>query len=129
MVSLSCCLAQDVKTEDAYAVVAEETMFDDAFKVPQAPKPYKIAMFAWESLHSIAVGGVAPHLTNLAAGLERRGHEVHVYVRTGGFDEKYELIHGVHIHRISFDLCSDFVQEINNMVSWSSLLPQSFEHL
>jgi glycogen synthase len=36
----------------------------------------RIAMFAWESLHSVAVGGVAVHVTELAAALQRRGHEV-----------------------------------------------------
>ena len=35
-----------------------------------------IALCAWESLHTIAVGGVAPHVTELAAGLARRGNEV-----------------------------------------------------
>ena len=45
--------------------------------------PLRIAMLTWESLHTIAVGGVAPHVTELAAALERRGHEVHVYSRTG----------------------------------------------
>lgn len=31
----------------------------------------RCALFAWESLHSVAEGGVAPHVTELAAGLER----------------------------------------------------------
>jgi hypothetical protein len=35
----------------------------------------KIAFLAWESLHSIPVGGVAAHVTELAAALERKGHE------------------------------------------------------
>src|SRR4026209_1138437 len=38
-----------------------------------------IAMFSWETLHSHAVGGVAAHVTELAAALQRRGHEVHVF--------------------------------------------------
>ena len=29
----------------------------------------RIAMLSWESLHSIAVGGVAAHVTELAAAL------------------------------------------------------------
>jgi len=103
------------ETEDAYKVRANEADFDNEFRVAQAPRKYKIAMFAWESLHSIAVGGVAPHLTNLAAGLERRGHEVHVYVRTAAGQRHYEQIDGVHIHRVSFKLDSDFVNEIYNM--------------
>lgn len=81
----------------------------------KAKKTYRIAIFAWESLHSIAVGGVATHLTELSAGLERRGHEVHAFVRTGADQPKYEVIHGVHLHRISFELSSDLVQEVTNM--------------
>lgn len=96
---------------DALEVEAEK----DDKKKGKAHKIYKIAMFAWESLHSIAVGGVAPHLTELAAGLERRGHEVHVFVRTGAGQKSYERIDGVHIHRISFELSADFVQEVTNM--------------
>jgi hypothetical protein len=38
----------------------------------------KIAMFSWETLHSRAVGGIAARVTELAAALERRGHEVHL---------------------------------------------------
>ncbi|KAI0563906.1 D-inositol-3-phosphate glycosyltransferase [Gracilaria domingensis] len=81
----------------------------------RAQRRFKIALFAWESLHSIAVGGVAPHLTELAAGLERRGHELHAFVRTGAGQPSYERIDGVHVHRISFELSSDFVQEVSNM--------------
>jgi glycogen synthase len=43
----------------------------------------RIAFFAWESLHSIVVGGVAVHVSELAAGLQRHGHEVHVFARLG----------------------------------------------
>jgi glycosyltransferase involved in cell wall biosynthesis len=39
----------------------------------------RIAMFSWESLHSIAVGGVAAHVTELAAALQHKGHEVHAF--------------------------------------------------
>jgi hypothetical protein len=39
----------------------------------------RIAMFSWETLHSIAVGGVAAHVTELAAALQRKGHQVHDY--------------------------------------------------
>ena len=33
--------------------------------------PMRIALLTWESLHTIAVGGVAPHVTELAAGVDR----------------------------------------------------------
>ena len=38
---------------------------------PRAPRKLRCALFAWESLHTVAAGGVAPHVTELAAGLER----------------------------------------------------------
>ena len=59
----------------------------------------RIALFAWESLHSIAVGGVAAHVTELAAAFQRRGHETHVFVRLGAGQNTYQLIDGVHYHR------------------------------
>jgi hypothetical protein len=36
-------------------------------------------MLSWESLHSIAVGGVAAHVTELAAALARKGHQIRVF--------------------------------------------------
>ena len=75
----------------------------------------RIALLAWESLHSVPVGGVAPHVTELAAGLERRGNEVHVYVRLGEGQSTYEVVDGVHYHRCPIELNGDFVTEMNNM--------------
>jgi glycosyltransferase involved in cell wall biosynthesis len=75
----------------------------------------RIGLFAWESLHSIAVGGVAVHVTELAAGLQRRGHEVHVFTRQGEGQPSYELIYDVHYHRCGFQLDGNFVDETNNM--------------
>jgi glycosyltransferase involved in cell wall biosynthesis len=75
----------------------------------------RIALLAWESLHSVAVGGVAVHVTELAAALERRGHEVHVFVRLGEGQHTYGRIDGVHYHRCPIMLHPDFVVEMNNM--------------
>lgn len=75
----------------------------------------KIAFLAWESLHSIPVGGIAQHVTELAAALERRGHEVHVFVRIGQGQSGYDNIDGVHYHRCAIELSSDFVTEMDNM--------------
>jgi len=75
----------------------------------------RIAILSWESLHSVAVGGVARHVTELAAGLQRRGHEVHVFVRLGQGQTTYAMIDGVHYHRCPVDLNPDFVTEMNNM--------------
>jgi glycosyltransferase involved in cell wall biosynthesis len=75
----------------------------------------RIAFFAWESLHSIAIGGVAAHVTELAAALERCRHEVHAFVRLGKGQSTYEVIDGVHYHRCPIDLDPDFVTEMDNM--------------
>jgi glycosyltransferase involved in cell wall biosynthesis len=75
----------------------------------------RIALLSWESLQSVAVGGIAAHVTELAAGLERRGHEVHVFVRLGEGQPTYEVIDGVHYHRCPMDLDPDMVTEVNNM--------------
>ena len=76
----------------------------------------RVAILSWESIHSILVGGIAYHVTELACALERKGHEVHVFTRMGRWDHPhYEKIHGVHYHRCPFGTHPDFVEEINNM--------------
>jgi len=82
----------------------------------------RIAMFSWESLHSIAVGGVAPHVTELAAALQRRGHEVHVFTRQGEGQALHEEIYGVQYHRVHSVPSGDFVQSMDRMcnaMAWS----------
>jgi len=75
----------------------------------------RIAILAWESLHSIPVGGVAAHVTELAAALERKGNEVHVFTRMGRGQPQYRSIDGVHYHGCPFRLQSEFIEEINDM--------------
>ncbi|MCK5288139.1 MAG: glycosyltransferase family 4 protein [Candidatus Omnitrophica bacterium] len=91
----------------------------------------RIALFSWESLHSISVGGVAFHVTELACALERKGHEVHVFTRIGKEGQSwYEHIHGVHYHRCPFPSDSDFVKEIDNMcVSFVKCFFQTEDHI
>jgi glycosyltransferase involved in cell wall biosynthesis len=74
-----------------------------------------IAFLSWESLHSIAVGGGARHVTELAAALQRRGNEVHVFTRLAEGRPTYDFIDGVHYHRCPIDLNPDFITEMNNM--------------
>ncbi len=75
----------------------------------------RIALLSWESLHSIPVGGVAVHVTELGAALERKGHEVHIFTRIGPGQRPYDRIDGVHYHRCPFNLNPDFVEESCNM--------------
>ena len=72
-------------------------------------------MLSWESLHSIPVGGVGVHVTELAAALERKGNELHVFTRMGQGQPEYDRIDGVHYHRCPFQLNGNFVDEVNNM--------------
>ncbi|HOU92078.1 MAG TPA: glycosyltransferase family 4 protein [Polyangiaceae bacterium] len=69
----------------------------------------RVALFSWESLHSILLGGLGVHVTELAAGLERRGHEVHVITRRGPRQPDYDQIDGVHYHRVDHALDENFV--------------------
>lgn len=75
----------------------------------------RIAMLAWESMHSIAIGGVAAHVSELAVALHRRGHSVHVFTRRRSGQSFYSHIEGIHYYRCSYPSDGDFVEEMNNM--------------
>ena len=76
----------------------------------------RIAMFSWESLHSIFHGGLGVHVTELAAGLERRGHEVHVITRRKENLDSYSLVDGVHYHRIDHEVVEgSFIASMSKM--------------
>jgi len=85
----------------------------------------RIGMFAWESLYSIKVGGMAPHVTELAEALAKRGHEVHIFTRRGNFDA-FDLINGVHYQRSASDDRGDIVYQMDRM---SEALFDSFERV
>ena len=75
----------------------------------------RIALLAWESLHSIAVGGVAPHVSEMGVALARRGHSVYVFTRRKPGQPFYSRVDGVHYYRCSYAGNVDFVEEVNNM--------------
>lgn len=75
----------------------------------------RIAMLSWESMHSIAIGGIAPHVSELSASLARKGHEVHVYTRVGDDQPSYSFVDGVHYHRCAFEMTGDFVASMERM--------------
>ncbi|MBK7984145.1 MAG: glycosyltransferase family 4 protein [Candidatus Competibacteraceae bacterium] len=70
----------------------------------------RVAMFSSESLHSICLGGLGVHVTELAAGLCRRGHELHVITRRQEAQSDYQSIGGVHYHRIEHGLSDNEVE-------------------
>ncbi|MBF0198865.1 MAG: glycosyltransferase family 4 protein [Planctomycetes bacterium] len=75
----------------------------------------RIALLGWESLHSHYIGGVAVVVSELAASLERKGHEVHVFTRMVEGQSQYDVIDGVHYHRCPFELNHNFIEEMNSM--------------
>jgi glycosyltransferase involved in cell wall biosynthesis len=74
----------------------------------------RIGMFSWESMYSIKVGGVAPHVSELSEALARRGHELHIFTRRGDFDT-YDKINGVHYQRVDFDSTGDVFTQMSKM--------------
>jgi|GEM_PF-2418165 len=75
----------------------------------------RIALLSWESKHSIAVGGLAEHVTELASALHGRGHEVHVFTRIGARQSTYDCVEGVHYHRCPAQPHPDFLVENQRM--------------
>ncbi|OEH80133.1 lps glycosyltransferase of possible cyanobacterial [Cyclospora cayetanensis] len=100
---------------------------DDADTTRVCRRRLRIALFAWESLHTHAVGGVAPHVTELAAALSRQGHDVHVFVRATELCGGCSVHYGVAYHECTFDLNRDFVIEIQNMCESFIACMQSVE--
>jgi glycogen synthase len=85
----------------------------------------RIALLSWESLHSIAVGGVAAHVSELAAALAGKGHQVHVFTRAGENQGCHDWIDSVHYHRCTYRPNPDFVDDVNNMCR--SIVDRVFE--
>ncbi|AKB43064.1 MULTISPECIES: glycosyltransferase family 4 protein [Methanosarcina] len=76
-------------------------------------KKIRIGMFSWESLYSIRVGGIAPHVSELSEALAAEGHEVHLFTR--GHENNDEIITGVHYHRVTCDQIGGIVEQMNLM--------------
>ncbi|WP_340817815.1 glycosyltransferase family 4 protein [Methanolobus sp. WCC4] len=74
----------------------------------------RIAMFSWESLNAVKVGGLAPHVTELSEALAGMGHEVHIFTRNRDM-LPYEIVNGVHYHRIFHALYGGIVQQMDSM--------------
>jgi glycosyltransferase involved in cell wall biosynthesis len=74
----------------------------------------RIAMFAWESLHGVKVGGLAPHVSELSEALAKKGHEVHVFTRRGDHGS-YDVVRGVHYQRVRNDRHDGIVRQMDSM--------------
>jgi glycosyltransferase involved in cell wall biosynthesis len=74
----------------------------------------RIGMFSWESLYSVKVGGISPHVTELAEALVAKGHEVHIFTRIGDKSE-YDEINSVHYQRCRHDQSGGIVMQMDRM--------------
>ena len=75
----------------------------------------RIAMLAWESMHSIWIGGLGVVVSKLSEELARRGHEVHLFTRWVEGQEEHQELGGVHYHRCKFDPGRDLFSLTRNM--------------
>jgi len=75
----------------------------------------RIAVFSWETLNSIPVGGVAAVVTQLCEALAAAEHEVHVFTRLSEGKQEHEIIRGVWEHRCICPGCEDFVEYMDHM--------------
>ena len=75
----------------------------------------RIAMLSWESMHSIAVGGIAAHVSGLAAALARQGHKVHVFTRRGSEQPMHARMDGVHYHRCDYEPGDGLLDDVDRM--------------
>jgi hypothetical protein len=73
-------------------------------------KKLRIGMFSWESLHSIRVGGISPHVSELSEALAAEVHEVHLFTRDR--DDSDETINGVHYHKVACDQNVSIVEQM-----------------
>ncbi|AAM05735.1 LPS biosynthesis related protein [Methanosarcina acetivorans C2A] len=82
-------------------------------KRSKSMRSIQIGMFSWESLHSIRIGGISPHVSELSEALAAKGHRVHLFTR--GYENSDEIINGVNYHRIACDQNGDIVEQMNRM--------------
>ncbi len=74
----------------------------------------RIAMFSWESLNAVKVGGLAPHVTELSEALALMGHDIHIFTRNKDM-LPYEVINDVHYHRVYHALEGGIIQQMDSM--------------
>lgn len=76
-----------------------------------------IAMFSWEALEGLSVGGGAVYASRLAAALARAGHRVRLFTRLGPGQAMDEVVGGVHVRRCPWDRRRGFFEEIEGLAA------------
>ena len=74
----------------------------------------KILVLAWEFPPRI-VGGIARHVGELYPEIVKLGHEIHLITVEFGTTPNYEIVDGIHIHRVPVKDGDDFFHWVVNM--------------
>ncbi|MEG3437172.1 glycosyltransferase family 4 protein [Pannus brasiliensis CCIBt3594] len=74
----------------------------------------RILVLAWEYPPRL-VGGIARHVAELYPEIVKLGHEVHLMTIEFGQAPNYEIVEGVHVHRVPVPPGNDFFHWVVNM--------------
>jgi glycosyltransferase involved in cell wall biosynthesis len=74
----------------------------------------KILVLTWEFPPRL-VGGISRHVAELYPEIVKLGHEVHLITVEFGHAPLYELVEGIHVHRILVGYSHDFFHWVVNM--------------
>ncbi len=74
----------------------------------------KILVLAWEFPPRI-VGGIARHVGELYPEIVKLGHEIHLITVEFGSTPNYEIVDGIHLHRVPVKAGNDFFHWVVNM--------------
>lgn len=74
----------------------------------------RILVLSWEFPPRV-VGGIARHVGELYPEIVRLGHEVHMLTLATGLAPVYEIVEGIHVHRVVVPDHPDFFQWVGAM--------------
>ncbi|ABA20065.1 Glycosyl transferase, group 1 [Trichormus variabilis ATCC 29413] len=74
----------------------------------------KILVLSWEFPPRI-VGGIARHVAELYPELVKLGHEIHLITVEVGQASMYEVVEGIHVHRVPVSHSNDFFHWVVNL--------------
>ncbi len=74
----------------------------------------KILVLSWEFPPRI-VGGIARHVAELYPELVKLGHEIHLITAEFGQASMYEVVEGIHVHRVPVEISNDFFHWVVNL--------------
>lgn len=74
----------------------------------------KILVLSWEFPPRI-VGGIARHVAELYPELVKLGHEIHLITVEVGHAAMYEVVEGIHVHRVPVSYSHDFFHWVVNL--------------